>query len=129
SAAAAAPANKRYKGLSLMLNEKTNADGSKSAILSNFSGQAVTANDILVKYTWNGDVDLNGKVDLADYFLVDAGFIKQTGGYRNGDLDLNGKVGLADYFLIDAAFIGQDAVLATKAPSPLQQLFSVKPVL
>ncbi|HEX2972209.1 MAG TPA: hypothetical protein VHP11_07740, partial [Tepidisphaeraceae bacterium] len=99
SAAAAAPANKRYKGLSLMLNEKTNADGSKSAILSNFSGQAVTANDILIKYTWNGDVDLNGKVDLADYFLI------------------------------DAAFIGQDAVLAAKAPSPLQQLFSVKPLL
>ncbi|HEX2971448.1 MAG TPA: hypothetical protein VHP11_03905, partial [Tepidisphaeraceae bacterium] len=93
--------------------EKTNADGSKSAILSNFSGQAVTANDILVKYTWNGDVDLNGKVDLADYFLVDAGFIKQTGGYRNGDLDFSGKVDLADYFLIDSAFIAQRGTLAS----------------
>ncbi|HEX2973839.1 MAG TPA: SdrD B-like domain-containing protein [Tepidisphaeraceae bacterium] len=107
-------------------------------------------NDILVKYTWDGDVNLDGKVDLADYFLVDAGFIKQTGGYRNGDLDLNGKVDLADYFLIDAAFIGQTGPLLASNPQPmalrdggtvqspareaksdsvLSQLFSTKPVL
>ncbi|HEX2973701.1 MAG TPA: hypothetical protein VHP11_15305, partial [Tepidisphaeraceae bacterium] len=146
----AAKANK-YTGLACMLN----ADKEGKAIKSSFAGQPVTANDILVKYTWNGDVTLDGKVDLADYFLVDAGFITQATGYRNGDLTLDGKVDLADYFLIDSAFISQNASLSAQespvavaedeaevvtmkavvavakdeSPSILQQLFSAKPVL
>ncbi|HEX2971353.1 MAG TPA: FG-GAP-like repeat-containing protein [Tepidisphaeraceae bacterium] len=112
-----AAASRKYTGLAFM----SNADAKTgSAILSNFGGQAVTANDILVKYTWNGDVNLDGKVDLADYFLVDSGFIKQTGGYRNGDLNLDGKVDLADYFLIDSAFIGQRGILKAQEVGPVQ---------
>ena len=46
-------------------------------------------NSILVKYTWNGDMDLSGKVDADDYFLIDTGFLSggELSGYRNGDLD------------------------------------------
>ncbi|HEX2974249.1 MAG TPA: hypothetical protein VHP11_18080, partial [Tepidisphaeraceae bacterium] len=94
-------------GLAITINDK----GNGQPIFSTFDGLPTDANDILIKYTWNGDVNLDGKVDLADYFLVDSGFIQQAGGYRNGDLDLNGKVDLADYFLIDSAFIAQNSVL------------------
>ncbi|MGE5609441.1 MAG: PA14 domain-containing protein [Bacillota bacterium] len=111
-------------GLSFMINEK---DG--SAILSTFAGQSVGANDILVKYTWNGDVDMNGQVDGDDYFLVDSGFITRQSGYRNGDLNLDGKVDGDDYFLIDSAFIAQSGMLAAQAAPVVQQLFSAAPVL
>ncbi|HEX2974248.1 MAG TPA: SdrD B-like domain-containing protein [Tepidisphaeraceae bacterium] len=124
-----AKANKQM-GLGVMLND----NGHGQPIFTTFQGQSVGVNDILIKYTWNGDVNLDGKVDLADYFLVDSGFIKQTGGYRNGDLNFDKKVDLADYFLIDSAFIAQTGTLAVQeTPEPvdgvLKQLFSVKPLL
>ncbi|HEX2972584.1 MAG TPA: CAP domain-containing protein [Tepidisphaeraceae bacterium] len=102
-----AAAENRLTGLAIVLNDK--GDG-KGALFTQFDGEEVDVNSILVKYTWNGDVTLDGKVDLADYFLVDSGFITQKGGYRNGDLNFDGKVDLADYFLIDSAFIGQTGV-------------------
>jgi hypothetical protein len=119
-------------GLSIMLNDK-----SGKPILTTFAGQPVTQNDILVKYTWNGDVNLDGSIDAADYFLIDSGFLTQQGQYRNGDLNLDGAVDAADYFLIDSAFLAQTAPLASQSfptlpdssPSALQQLFSLKPIL
>jgi PKD repeat protein len=134
-----AKANKQT-GLALILNDKNG-----SAILPSFSGCSVGANDILVKYTWNGDVNLDGVVDAADYFLVDSGFLTQQGQYRNGDLNLDGQVDASDYFLIDSAFLAQTGVLATREPAPpavpakssllepvripLAELFSTKPLL
>ncbi|HEX2971631.1 MAG TPA: dockerin type I repeat-containing protein [Tepidisphaeraceae bacterium] len=103
---------KRLTGVAVMPND----DGRGHAIWPT-SGVPDNLNAVFVMYTWNGDVTLDGKVDLADYFLVDAGFITQKGGYRNGDLNYDGKVDLADYFLIDSAFIGQTGVLST-APVP-----------
>ncbi|MGE5608698.1 MAG: hypothetical protein ACM359_05570, partial [Bacillota bacterium] len=111
-------------GLAILLNDQ---DG--SPILSSFAGQPVTENDILVKYTWNGDVDLNGVVDGDDYFLIDAGFISGMDQYRNGDVDLNGVIDGDDYFLVDSAFISQNGVLAGKRVRPVQELFSVKRLL
>jgi len=79
---------------------------------------------VLVKYTYYGDTDFNGKVDGADYARVDATFNQETttqsniGGWFNGDFDYNGKVDGADYALIDAAFNGQTTVLRPSAPLP-----------
>jgi hypothetical protein len=129
-AKAQAAANAGYTGLGVMLNDK---DG--KAIRTTFDGQSVGINDVLVKYTWNGDVNLDGAVDAADYFLIDSGFITQEGQYRNGDLNLDGAVDAADYFLVDSAFIGQTGTLAVapvrpvEAASVLTSLFSVKPIL
>ncbi|MGE5610250.1 MAG: lectin-like domain-containing protein [Bacillota bacterium] len=117
-----------FTGLAVVLN-----DAGGEAILNSFDGQTVGLNDILVKYTWNGDVDLNGIVDGDDYFLIDAGFISGLDQYRNGDVDLNGVIDGDDYFLVDAAFISQGAPLAAAPAQPaasvLATLFSVKPIL
>ncbi|MGE5611840.1 MAG: hypothetical protein ACM359_21515, partial [Bacillota bacterium] len=119
-----AQANK-LTGLAILLN-----DADSKPVLTSFAGQSVTENDILVKYTWNGDVDLNGIVDGDDYFLVDSGFITQASSYQNGDLNLDGVIDGDDYFLIDSAFIAQTGILTTaKEISPLQQLFSTEPLL
>jgi hypothetical protein len=91
-------------------------EGSQYRVLygtsATFSGQSVDDSSILVKYTYYGDTDFNGKVDGADYARVDTTFNNETsqgniGGWLNGDLDFNGKVDGADYALIDSAFNAQ----------------------
>jgi subtilisin-like proprotein convertase family protein len=79
-------------------------------------GGGPTANAVLVKYTYNGDADFNGKVDGSDYGRIDSHFNQQNtagniGGWNNGDFDGNGKIDGTDYGMIDAAFNSQSEVL------------------
>jgi T5SS/PEP-CTERM-associated repeat protein len=111
STAAADP--KRITGLAVILND----DGAGNPIHTDFDGQTVGINDVIVKYTYNGDMDLTGKVDADDYFLIDRGFATHLTGYRNGDLDLNGIIDADDYFLIDNAFVNQTGVLGLDVPA------------
>ena len=77
-----------------------------------FDGQVIASTDVLIKYTYDGDVNLDGVVNLADYTHVDVGFITPgASGWSNGDLNYDGKVDGSDYALIDAAFAGQTAPL------------------
>ena len=110
SSAAAANA-KGITGLAAIRN--LNATG--GTIYGNFDGEPVDANSILVKYTYNGDTDLNGKIDANDYFQIDSGFIAGLSGYRNGDFDYNGTIDADDYFLIDNAFANQSGILSAGA--------------
>jgi subtilisin family serine protease len=100
-------ANNSRTGLAVALND----DGQGGTLYAAFDGQSVDQNTILVKYTWNGDMDLSGQVDSDDYFRIDAGFVARLAGYRNGDLDFSGIVDADDYFLIDAAFTSQTGKL------------------
>jgi autotransporter-associated beta strand protein len=104
-------------GLAVVPNDR----GNGTPLYATFDGEAVDANSILVKYTWNGDMDLSGKVDADDYFLIDRGFLNHLTGYANGDLDYNGVVDADDYFLIDRAFIGQTAVLVANAAATVPE--------
>jgi hypothetical protein len=88
-------------------------DTGTGVLFGQFAGEAVDANCVLVKYTWDGDMNLDGVVNADDYFLIDTGFLSQAGGYRNGDLNYDGVVNADDYFLIDIAFLGQTGPLAT----------------
>jgi hypothetical protein len=108
SAAAANP--KHNTGLAAMQNI-TKLGGS---LYSNFGGQAVGINDILVKYTYNGDTDLNGEIDAGDYFKIDRGFANKSLGYANGDFDYSGIIDANDYFLIDKAFSEHGGPLAAQ---------------
>jgi hypothetical protein len=108
----------------------------------------VATNDILVKFTWNGDANIDGVVNADDYFQIDSGFISQKGGWYNGDFNYDGVVNADDYFQIDSAFIGQSGPLSASQPEAaadrvamkqpakkaepdgiLAQLFSTAPVL
>src|SRR5262249_153683 len=99
---------KKITGLAILLNDR----GDGTPIQSSFKGHPLDVNSILVRYTYNGDLDLSGKVDSADYFLLDSGFLSGRAGYQNGDVDYNGKINGADYFLIDSAFLGQTGILS-----------------
>jgi Leucine-rich repeat (LRR) protein len=111
STAAAEP--NKLTGLAIALNDK----GTGTPLYTTFDNESVDSNSILVKYTWNGDADLSGKIDADDYFQIDRGFASKLAGYRNGDFDFNDAVDADDYFLIDRAFLGQSGILAAE-PSP-----------
>jgi hypothetical protein len=74
-------------------------------------GQAYAASDTLVKYTYYGDTDLNGRVNFDDYLRIDNGFNNHLSGWLNGDFDLNDQVNFDDYVLIDLAFNTQNGTL------------------
>jgi hypothetical protein len=105
SSAASDPRN--LTGLMAGLNRTP--DG--QAIRTVFSGEAVDANSILVKHSWLGDVDLSGKVDADDYFIVDGSFAEGLVDSPPGDIDLSGIVDADDYFLMDLSFASQDSIL------------------
>jgi autotransporter-associated beta strand protein len=63
--------------------------------------------DVLVKYTYFGDANLDGKVDGSDYSLIDNGYANHLTGWFNGDFNYDGVVDGSDYALIDNAFNNQ----------------------
>ncbi|CAN5553867.1 hypothetical protein BH09PLA1_BH09PLA1_18280 [soil metagenome] len=76
-----------------------------------FDGTNVSASDILVKYTYYGDADLNGVVNFDDYSRIDGGFNSGGTTWFQGDFDYNGMVNFDDYSLIDNAFNTQSGSL------------------
>jgi hypothetical protein len=92
------------------------ANGGAGAL---FNGRTVAGTDTLIKFTFNGDTDLNGVVNFDDYARTDSGFNNNRTGWFNGDFDYNGVVNFDDYSLIDQAFNTQGGViLATGEQSP-----------
>jgi len=85
---------------------------------SSFDGTIPGASDILIKYTYFGDTNLDGKVDGSDYSRTDNGFVKKLTGWFNGDFNYDGSVDGSDYTLIDNAFNTQRASLAAMIASP-----------
>ncbi len=106
-------------GLGAILN---NGGGSSGPIYTEFAGEAVELNAILVRFTWNGDANLDGIVNADDYFQIDSGYILQATGWYNGDFNYDGVINADDYFLIDSSFIGQTGLaagqLAVAVPEP-----------
>jgi carboxypeptidase D len=76
-----------------------------------FDAQAIDDTAVLVKYTYYGDTDFNGRVNFDDYVHTDSGFNNHQSRWLNGDFDGNGVVNFDDYVLIDQAFNTQGAAL------------------
>ncbi|MGH7179998.1 MAG: M36 family metallopeptidase, partial [Tepidisphaeraceae bacterium] len=73
-----------------------------------FAGETTDGTAVLVKYTYYGDADFTGTVNLDDYSLIDGGYLLNLTGWLNGDFDgSGGKADLDDYSLIDGAFLTQ----------------------
>jgi hypothetical protein len=105
-----------YTAVGVAVNDLGLLGGSQTgALYSSFDGQSVGVNDVLLKYTYFGDADLDGAVTTNDYFQIDNGFLGSKTGWINGDFDYDGAVTTNDYFLIDNAFLGQGAALAPAA--------------
>jgi hypothetical protein len=82
--------------------------------LGGFDGVNTVATDVLVKYTFFGDANLNGVVDGSDYSLIDAGYasLGTLTGWSAGDFNYDGVIDGTDYTLIDNTFNSQQAATA-----------------
>jgi len=83
-----------------------------------FDGASPADGDVLVKYTYFGDTNLDGKVDGTDYSRVDNGALNHLTGWYNGDFNYDGVVNGSDYTLIDNAFNTQGASLSDSLNGP-----------
>jgi len=80
-----------------------------------WGGVTVAGSDTLVMYTYGGDANLSGAVDIDDYGQID--FNVSLGGilpgWYNGDFDYSGSVDIDDYGVIDFVFAIQGAPFPT----------------
>ena len=126
TSSAAADDTTHLTALGVMQND----NGSGSPIYPTFDGQTSASADVLVKYTYYGDANLDGKVDGSDYSRIDNGYLSQSGaspltGWANGDFNYVGVIDGSDYTLIDNAFNTQGASLS--AASSTAQIAAAVP--
>jgi choice-of-anchor B domain-containing protein len=78
-----------------------------------FGGISVSAGDTLVMYTYAGDANLDGKINVDDYGRIDTNIGLGTAGWYNGDFNYDGKVDVDDYGIIDTIIGIQGAPFST----------------
>ena len=66
-----------------------------------WAGQTVTGSDTLVMYTYGGDANLDGKINVDDYGRIDFNVPLHTAGWFNGDFNYDGTINVDDYGIID----------------------------
>ncbi len=76
-----------------------------------FDGLAPLPTDLLIKYTYYGDANLDGKVDGSDYSRIDSAVLFKQTGWFNGDFNFDGAVNGSDYTLMDNAFNTQGKMM------------------
>ncbi len=116
-------------GLGMIRNSDIDViTGLPGASYTTFSGQPVTPDDILVKYTYIGDGNLDGLVSFDDYVGMDNAFfgLIPNLGWATGDINFDGVINFDDYTVVDQAFFfqgaplaGEDAVAAIPEPGAL----------
>jgi hypothetical protein len=89
------------------------AKGISGTITTLWSSSTVAAGDTLVMYTYGGDANLDGKLNVDDYSRIDSGIASGLTGWSNGDFNYDGKVNVDDYTIIDRNIGAQGAPFAT----------------
>jgi prepilin-type N-terminal cleavage/methylation domain-containing protein/prepilin-type processing-associated H-X9-DG protein len=95
-----------------------------TGFVSAFDGNSTISGDVLLKYTYYGDTNLDGKVDGADYSRMDSAYLADVTspgsmtGWFNGDFNYDGVINGSDYTLIDNAFNLQGAQISAAVGSP-----------
>ena len=96
--------------------------------LGSFDGINPNPTDILVRYTYYGDANLDGQVDGSDYSLIDNGYLNHLTGWYNGDFNYDGVVDGSDYTLIDNTYNMQGGGLPGENGIPTTQIADVAAV-
>jgi hypothetical protein len=114
---------------------QNNQNGSQIYSATNLFDDAIPdTTDILIKYTYYGDTNLDGIVDGTDYSRIDFAYLanrtspaSHTGWY-NGDFNYDGVIDGSDYTLIDNAYNTQGAALTSLIATSTAQLAPTSPV-
>jgi hypothetical protein len=114
ASSAAASDSTHLSALGVIVNDigGTPLYGTGGTIASTFDGSTPADGSILVKYTYYGDANLDGKVDGSDYSRIDADALSggSLTGWQNGDFNYDGVIDGSDYTLIDNSYNTQNAV-------------------
>ena len=122
TSAAAAPGQYTTLGVASAAQAKGIAPG-ETAI---WNGQTVTGTDTLVMYTYGGDTNLDGKINIDDYGHLDTSIGVGKSGWFNGDFNYDGKINIDDYGIIDVNVGIQGSPLGS-APEPFASPVSSVP--
>ena len=77
-----------------------------------FGSETIDGSAVLVKYTYGGDTNFDGKLDADDYGTIDFSVLSPgTDGYYNGDFNFDGKIDADDYGVIDFNILAQSGLL------------------
>jgi hypothetical protein len=81
----------------------SDALGIAAGTSATWHGQTVSASDTLVLYTYGGDANLDGKINIDDYGQIDANapFNGIVHGWFNADFNYDGNINIDDYAIID----------------------------
>jgi hypothetical protein len=71
-----------------------------------WAGQTITGTDTLVMYTYGGDANLDGKLNIDDYVKIDSGIASALTGWANGDFNYDGVVNIDDYTTVIDVNVG-----------------------
>lgn len=71
---------------------------------SAYAGVALGGGDVVLKYTWLGDVNLDGVLDARDFNAVLSGTSNGLTGWANGDVNHDGVADATDWGLFQAAY-------------------------
>ncbi len=97
--------------------------------LTHFRGEPVGEHDVLGRYTYIGDANLNGVVSFDDYVGMDNAFfgLIPNLGWATGDINFDGLINFDDYSFVDQAFFFQGSPLSDGAiavPEPRAALIA-----
>ena len=92
--------------------EASDVFGLSGAGTTDFRGHTIDATTVVVKYTYYGDANLDGRITFDDYVRIDTGFQTGRTGWSNGDFNYSGTVTFDDYVLIDINFNTQSGTLS-----------------
>jgi hypothetical protein len=84
---------------------------------------SVGPNDVLVKYTYLGDLNFDGTVTFDDYALWEAGYFENIPnlGWISGDINYDGLINFDDAAVMDQAFFNQGDPLSGTGIIPVPE--------
>jgi hypothetical protein len=86
-----------------------------------FAGQSVDSTAVLLKYTYYGDANLDGNVNLNDFGRLAANFGQTNRRWSQGNFDFDNDVDLADFGKLAATF-GRGGLAPEARPSLEERL-------
>jgi hypothetical protein len=91
--------------------------------ISSFGGQSVDSTSVLVRYTWNGDANLDGLVNALDFNALATNFGGASGRlWTEGDFNYDGITNTLDFTALASNFnqpLLESAPLGTLIPEPV----------
>ena len=86
---------------SIGIAEASRVKGITGTETAEFAGQNVDATAVLIKYTYGGDANLDGLINVDDYGRIDFNIHLGVTGWFNGEFNYDGKIDVDDYGIID----------------------------